>query len=154
MMVTQTKSYPCGSVPVWKMPSKPPGSARGERSQGSPSRGCGGEARRRYSEGMHVGSDVVRAPAFAAKHVSRSPSGLLGRLIRLTSLATRVASAFTWRKWQLVPTDEVSRHSCLLGGVKGTYKARRKGPLCRCGEDRPNRPHFGDDSRAVVIPLA
>ena len=112
MLVTQTKSYPCGSVPVWKTPSKPPGRSRGERSQGSPSRDCVVEARRCYSEGMRVGLDVVRAPAPAAKHVSRSPSGFLGRLMRLTSFATRVSSAFTWRKRHLIPTDEVSRYSC------------------------------------------
>ena len=133
MLVTQTKSYPCGSVFVWKMPSKPPGPSRGERSQGSPLRDCVVEARRRYSEGMRVGSDVVRVPALAAKHVSRFPSGFLGRPIRLTSLATRVASAFTWRKGHLILTDEVSRHSCPLGGVKLAYKARRNGQLCRRG---------------------
>lgn len=154
MMVTQTKSYPCGSVPVWKMPSKPPGSARGESSQGSPERGCGVEARRHYSEGMRDGLDVVPTPALAAKHVSRPQSGFLGRSIRLTSFATQVAGAFTWRKWHLIPTDEVSRHSCPRGGVKLAYKARRKGQLCRCGEGFPNRPHSGDDSRAVVAPLA
>ena len=153
MLVTQTKSYPCGSVPVWKMPPKPPGRSRGERSQGSPLRDCVVEARRCYSEGMRVGLDVVRTPAPAVKHVSRSLSGFLGRLIRLTFLATRVTSAFTWRKWQLIPTDEVSRHSRPLGGVKLAYKARRKGQLCRCGEGDPDRPHFGDGSRAVVASL-
>jgi hypothetical protein len=152
MLVTQTKSYPCGSVPVWKTPSKPPGRSRGERSQGSPSRDCVVEARRRYSEGMHVGSDVVRVPAPAAKHVSRFPSGFLGRPIRLTFLATRVSSAFTWRKWHLIPTDEVSRHSRPPGGVKLAHKARRNGQLCRCGEGDPDRPHLGDGSRAVVAP--
>ncbi len=152
MLVTQTKSYPCGSVPVWKMPPKPPGRSRGESSQGSPSRDCVVEARRCYFEGMRVGLDVVRASAPTAKHVSRSPSGFPGRSIRLTFLATRVSSAFTWRKWQLIPTDEVSRHSRPLGGVKLAYKARRNGPLCRCGEGDPNRPHLGDDSRAVVAP--
>lgn len=150
MLVTQTKSYPCGSVPVWKMPSKPPGRSRGERSQGSPSRDCVVEARRCYSEGMRVGLDVVRAPAPAAKHVSRSPSGFLGRPIRLTFLATRVPSVFTWRKRHLIPTDEVSRYSRPLGGVKLAYKARRNGQLYRCGEGDPNRPHLGDGSRAVV----
>jgi len=152
MLVTQTKSYPCGSVPVWKMPSKPLGSAWGERSQGSPERGCVVEARRCYSEGMRVGLDVVRTPALVVKHVSRSSSGFLGRPIRLTSLATWVPSVFTWRKWHLIPTDEVSRHSRSGSGVKQTYKACRKGRLCRCGEGVPNRPHLGDGSRAVVAP--
>ncbi len=150
MSVTQTKSYPCGSVPVWKIPSKLSGSARGESSQGSPERGCVVEARRYYSEGMRVGLDVVPTPALVAKHVSRLPSGFLGRSIRLTFLATQVASAFTWRKWQLIPTDEVSRHSRSHSGVKQIYKVRRSGLLCRCGEGFPNRPHLGDGSRAVV----
>ena len=153
MMVTQTKSYPCGSVPVWKTPSKLPGSARRERSQGSPERGCGDEARRCHSEGMRDGLDVVPTPALVVKHVSRSPSGFLGRFIRIPSLATQVPGAFTWRKRPLILTDEVSRHSCPPGGVKRTYKARRNGPLCRCGEAFPKRPHFGDGSRAVVTPL-
>ena len=126
MLVTQTKSYPCGSVPVWKRPPKLPGMARGERSQGSSERGCVVEARRYYSEGMRVGLDVVPTPALVAKHVSRSPSGFLGRLMRLTFLATQVASAFTWRKWQLIVTDEVSRYSRPLGGVKLAYKVHPK----------------------------
>ena len=152
MLVTQTKSYPCRSVPVWKMPSKLLGSARGESSQGSSERDCVVEARRCYSEGMRVGLDVVRTSALVVKHVSRSPSGFLGRLMRLAFLATRVASAFTWRKWQLIPTDEVSRHSRPWGGVKLDYKARRNGPLCRRGEGFPDRPHLGDGSSAVVAP--
>ncbi len=151
MMVTQTKSYPCGSVPVWKRPPKPLVQTRGERCQSSPVRDCGVEAGRPHSEGLRVGLDVVRAPALVAKHVSRSPSGLRGRPIRLTSLATRVPSVITWRKWQLIPTDEVSRRPRPRGGVKPAYKARRSGRIMRrCGEAFPKRPHPGDGSRTVV----
>lgn len=126
MMVTETQSYLCGSAPVQKALSKLL-EVQGERSQ------CGfgrsEEARQRHFEGLHLGSNDVLAPALAAKHVSRSPLRFPERSMRLLSLAIRVSQAITWRKWQFIFTDEVSRCPCPPGGVKLAYKAPPKGSV-------------------------
>lgn len=126
MMVTQTQSYLCGSAPVQKTLSKLSG-VRGECSQCGPTRGRSEEARRRHFKGLHLGSDDVLAPVPVAKHVSQSPLRLPEKLMRLLSLAIRVPQAISWRKWQFIFTDEVSRCLRLLGGVKLAYKALPKG---------------------------
>jgi hypothetical protein len=74
-------------------------------------------ARQRYSEGLHLGSDDVLAPALAAKHVSQSPLSLPEKLMRLLSLAIRVLRAISWRKRSFIFTDEVSRCPRSGGGV-------------------------------------
>jgi hypothetical protein len=84
-------------------------------------------ARQRYSEGLHLGSDDVLAPALAAKHVSQSPLSLPEKRMRLISLAIRVLRAISWRKRHFIFTDEVSRCLRPQGGVKLAYKALPKG---------------------------
>lgn len=126
-MVTQTQSYLCGSAPVQKTLSKPLES-RGESSQGAPAMERLEEARQRHSEGLHLGSNDVRASAGTAKHVSRSPLRFHERKsMRLASRAIRVPRAITWRKRLVIFTDEVSRRPRLQVGVMLTYKAPPKG---------------------------
>ena len=126
MMVTDTQSYLCGSAPVQKPLSKLL-EGQGERSQCGPARCRNEEARQRYSEGLHLGLNDVRAPAPTAKHVSRSPLRFHERkYMRLLSRAIRVPHAITWRKRLFIFTDEVSQCLCPHGGVKPTYKAPPK----------------------------
>jgi hypothetical protein len=154
-MVTQTQSYLCGSAPVQKALSKPLAQCQGERSQGGPAMGCREEARRRHFEGLPFGSNDVRVPALAAKHVSQSPLRFLERPMRLLFPAIRVAQAITWRQWRFIITDEVSRRLHPQGGVKPAYKARPKGLLTRrSGEGFPDRLHLRDGRRTVVAPPA
>ena len=124
MMVTETQSYLCGSAPVQKTLSKLLG-VRGESSQCGSARGRSEEARRCHFKGLHLGLDDVRAPALAAKHVSRSPLSLPERSMRLLFLAIQVMRAISWRKRHFIFTDEVSR--CLPPGVTLAYKALPKG---------------------------
>ena len=123
MMVTETQSYLCGSVPVRKTGSKLLGRSQGGRSQRGPTMDRGEEAGPRHFEGLHLGLDDVRAPIPDAKHVSQSPLRFLERRRRIPSSAIRVTHAITWRKWQFIFTDEVSRRLRLQGGVRLTYKA-------------------------------
>jgi hypothetical protein len=126
MMVTETQSYLCGSVPVQKTLSKLLG-VQGERSQCGSAMGRSEEARQRHFEGLHLGLNDVRAPALTAKHVSRSPLRFHERkYIRLFSRAIRVPHAITWRKRLFIFTDEVSQRLRPYGGVKPTYKAPPK----------------------------
>ena len=129
MIVTQTQSYLCGSEPVQKPLSKLPEGFQGERSQ------CGSamtrieEARQRHFEGLHLGLNDVRAPVPAAKHASQSPLRFPGKLIRLLSLAIRVPHAVTWRKWQFIITDEVSRGPWRVARVTQAHKVPPKGSV-------------------------
>ena len=125
MMVTQTQSYLCGSAPVQKPLSKLL-EGQGERSQCGPAVGRSEEAGQRHFEGLHLGSNDVRAPALTAKHVSQPQLRFPERLMRLLSLAIRVMHAITWRKRLFIFTDEVSRCLCPQGGVKLAYKALPK----------------------------
>jgi len=71
------------------------------------------EASQRYSEGWRVGLNDVRVPAPVAKHETQPPLlCLLGRQIRLSSLAFRVLGAVIWRQRQLILTSEVPRRLC------------------------------------------
>lgn len=139
MMVTQTQSYLCGSAPVQKALSKLL-EVQGGRSQCGPARGRSEEARQRHFEGLHLGLNDVRAPALTAKHVSRSPLRFPERLMRLLSLAIRVPHAVTWRKWQFIFTDEVSRCLRPPGGVKLAYKALPKGSVDASAWRRSSQP--------------
>ena len=125
MMVTQTQSYLCGSAPVRKPLSKLL-EVQGERRQCGPAMGRSAEARQRHFEGLHLGLNDVRVPAPAAKHVSPSPRRFLERSMRLLSPAIRVPQAITWRKWQFIFTDEVSRCLRPPDGVRPAYKAPPK----------------------------
>ena len=126
MMVTQTQSYLCGSAPVRKTLSKLPG-VRGERSQCGPKMGRSEEAGQRHFEGLHFGSNDVRASALTAKHVSQPQLRFPERFMRFFSLAIRVMHAVTWRKRLFIFTDEVSRCLRPHDGVKLAYKALPKG---------------------------
>ncbi len=126
MIVTQTQSYLCGSVPVQKPLSKLL-EVQGERSQCGSARSCSEEAGQRHFEGLHLGLNDVRAPAPTAKHASQSPLRFPERLMRLLSPAIRVPQAITWRKRHFIFTDEVSRCLRPQDGVKLAYKAPPKG---------------------------
>jgi hypothetical protein len=128
MMVTQTQSYLCGSAPVQKPLSKLL-EGQGERSQCGPAVGCSEEAGQRHFEGLHLGSNDVRAPALTAKHVSQPQLRFPGRLMRLLSLVIRVMHAITWRKRLFIFTDEVSRCLRPHDGVKLAHKASPKGSV-------------------------
>jgi hypothetical protein len=126
MMVTQTQSYLCGSVPVRKTGSKLLGRSQREGSQCGPAMERNVEAGPRHFEGLHFGLNDVRVPVPAAKHASQPQLRFPERSRRLPSPAIQVTHAITWRKRQFIFTDEVSRHLRLQGGVRLTYKARPK----------------------------
>ena len=124
MMVTETQSYLCGSVPVRKTGSKLPDWFRGGRRQCGPAMGRSVEAGPRHFEGLHLGLNDVRVPIPAAKHGSPSPRRFMERHRRLPSpVIIWVTHAITWRKGQFIFTDEVSRRLRPQGGVRLTYKA-------------------------------
>ena len=126
MMVTQTQSYLCGSAPVQKVLSKLLES-RGERSQCDAITDRSEEARQHQSEGLQIGSDDVRGPAPAPKHVSQFPLRLLESPMRLRSQAIRVPPAISRTQRLFIFTDEVSRRLHPQGGVKLAYKVHPKG---------------------------
>jgi hypothetical protein len=140
MIVTQTKSYLCGSEPVRKPLSKLPVGLRGERSQCGSAMIRSEEARQRHFEGLHLGLDDVRVPALATKHVSQPSLSLLGKPTRLLSPAIWVPHAITWRQWHLIITDEVSRGPGLFARVTPAYKATPKGLVNASAWRRFSRP--------------
>lgn len=118
----QVKSYPCGSVPVWKLLAELVSLPHGGCSQ------CGAAmlrsegASQQYSGGWRLGLTVARTPALTVK---RSPWFLPmapGVSKRLPRRATRVLRVATWRKWWILRTIEDPRRSG-FGWITPSYKA-------------------------------
>ena len=126
MLVTQTQSYLCGSAPVQKTLSKPLACSQGGSSQCGSAMSRSVEARWRHFEGLQFGLDDVPAPGSVVKHVPQSPLRFPERSRRLVSPAIQVFPVITWRKWQFIITDEVSRRPRPHGGEKPAYKVRPK----------------------------
>jgi len=121
------KSYPCGSVPVWKLLAKVPGLCRGERSQRGPAMGRDEGACQHDSGGWRFGLTAARTSALTVKRESRSLSALPASRIRLPWRAHRVMRVATWRKRLHLQTIELPQRS-RFGGITAAHKVTPKRP--------------------------
>jgi hypothetical protein len=119
------KSYPRGSVPVWKLLAKVPGLCRGERSQRGAAMPRDEGACQHDSGGWRFGLTVARTPALTVKREDRPLAVLPASPIRLLWQANRVLRVATWRKRSSLRTIELPRRS-RFGGITAAHKAPPK----------------------------
>lgn len=124
-MKKRLKSYPCGSVPVWKLWAKVRGLRSGECSQRGPAMGRDEGACPHDSGGWRSGLTVARTSAPLVKRESLCLRAFPAGLIRLLRRASRVMRVATWRKRLHLQTIELPQRS-RLGGITASDKASPK----------------------------